>query len=299
MKVILNPVAGRGYSAKAEPEIRKHLESLKLDYDLVQTREKWHAAELAKQAKRDKFDVVVAVGGDGTTNEVINGLLAASDEKEVGTLGLIATGSGSDFMHNVGIPAHIEQACRLLAQGRTRIVDIGKLALDSGNARYFDNQLGIGFDGVVTVEAKKFKRLRGMALYLPVVLKTVFVTNKATRVTIDYDGQQLKLPTLQISIVNGSREGGGFYMSPEAKIDDGLFDICVVREVSKLAMLGLIPHFMKGTHVSQEPVQVLHAKKVTVSSEDNLIAHFDGELLCTAGHRIECEIVPQRLKVIY
>lgn len=298
IKIILNPVAGRGYSLKAEPLIRQYLHEAGLEFDLVHTTGSGHAIELAYQAKRDGFQIVVAVGGDGTTNEVINGLITAVEAGEAGTLGLIATGSGSDFIHNVGVPADLRAACQRITNGQSRIVDVGRLTLDDKKPRYFDNQLGIGFDGTVTVEATKFKRLRGMALYLPVVLKTVFLTNKATQVTIEYDNQRLELATLQITVANGNREGGGFYMAPDAKVDDGFFDLCIVKEVGKLSMLALIPHFMKGTHVEHESVIMARAKKVTITSTDNLCAHFDGELLCTGGHKIACEIIPQRLRVI-
>jgi len=107
------------------------------------------------------------------------------------------------------------------------------------------------------------------------------------------------MQTVQISIANGSREGGGFYMTPEAKIDDGYLDLCIVKDVGKMGMMKLIPHFMKGTHTAEDAVSTYRAKKVAVSSEDNLIAHFDGELLCTEGHRIECEVIPSKLRVLY
>lgn len=299
IKVILNPAAGRGYSGRAEPEIRRHLKEEGLDFDLVRTTGVGHAVELAKQAVHDGFKIIAAVGGDGTNNEVINGLLAATDGKNIDTctLGLFAAGSGNDFTFNVGGPANFREACRLIKEGRTRIIDIGKVTIPGLPPRYFDNQLGIGFDGTVTVEAKKHKRLRGMALYLPVVLKTVFLVNKAARVTIAYDDRKIELKTVQISVANGSREGGGFYMAPGAKLDDGFFNVCIVGELSKLAMLGIIPKFISGRHIEHKATKMVQAKKVLITSEDNLLAHIDGEILCTDAHRVECEIFPQRLRV--
>ena len=299
IKIILNPVAGKGYSGRAEPKIRQYLKDAGLDFDLVRTQRRGHGIELAEQAVKDGFDIVVAVGGDGTTNEVVNGLMAVRKGKVAGTLGLLPTGSASDFMGNVGIPKNLDEACHLLAKGQTRIVDLGVITIPGGKRRYFDNQLGIGFDAVVTVEAQKFRWLRGMALYFPVVLKTVFLSNKATNVTLEYDGKKIELPTLQISVANGSREGGGFYLAPDAQLDDGYFDICVVRRISKLQMLRLIPSFMNGTHVKHEATTMLRAKKVTITSEDDLIAHYDGEILCTKGHKIETEILSKKLKVLY
>jgi len=296
IKIILNPVAGRGYGAKVESELRQHLEAEGVDFDLVRTDGPWHAAELAEQAANDGFEIVVAAGGDGTTNEVVNGLMAASQNGPSGTLGVIPVGSGSDFANNVGIPAGLQDACRRLASGQTRIVDVCRVTVQDQRPRYFDNTVNVGFGGIVTVEALKVKRLRGMALYLPVVLKTVFLAQNP-RVTVEYDDQVLALPAVMICVGNGPREGGGFFCTPHAQPDDGLLDVCIVREIGRVAMLGLVPHFMKGTHVGREPVTMVRARRVTISSPDDLVAHMDGEVLCTDAHRIACEVLPQRLQV--
>ena len=296
-KIILNPVAGRGRGARVEPELRRYLETEGLDFDLVHTTGRGHAAELAQQAVRDGFEIVVAAGGDGTFHEVVNGLMTASGGGETGTLGIIPIGSGSDFAHTAGAPADLQAACHRLAHGQVRVVDVGRLTMPGLPPRYFDNTLGIGFDGVVTVEAVKVKWLRGLALYLPVVLKTIFLSLKIPQVTIEYDGEEMALPALMVCVANGPREGGGFFVAPQAQPDDGLFDLCIVNEVSRLAMLGLIPHFLQGTHVDKEPVTMTRARSVTISSPDDLVAHVDGEVLCTDGHQIRCEILPRRLRV--
>ena len=297
IKIILNPIAGRGYGAKAEPEILRLLKAQGVRFDLVHTARPGHAMELAAQAVRDGFEMVAAAGGDGTTNEVINGLMAAAGGGEACTLAVIPVGSGSDFAHAVGVPPDLPGACRRLAHGRERWVDIGRVTVEGQPPRYFDNTVGIGFDGVVTVETRKVKYLRGLVLYLPVVLKTVFLSHKAPRVTIQYDEQELTLSALMVVIANGPREGGGFFIAPQARPDDGLFDLCIARDVSRLKMLRLVPHFMQGTHIDQEPVTMARARRVSVSSPDNLVAHIDGEVLCTDGHRLELEIIPRRLRV--
>ena len=296
IKIILNPAAGRGYGAKAEFELRQHLEAEGLDFDLVRTVGPWLAADLAELAVCVGFEVVVAAGGDGTTNEVVNGLMSASENGLSGTLGIIPVGSGSDFAHTVGVPAGLQGACRRLARGQTRVVDVCRVTVQDQPPRYFDNTVNVGFGGIVTVEALKVKRLRGMALYLPVVLKTIFLAQNP-RVTIEYDDQELALSAVMICVGNGPREGGGFFCTPDAQPDDGLLDLCIVREISRTAMLGLIPHFMKGTHVGREPVTMARARRVTISSPDDLVAHMDGEVLCTDAHRIACEILPGQLQV--
>ncbi|MGD9144101.1 MAG: diacylglycerol kinase family lipid kinase [Anaerolineae bacterium] len=296
-KIILNPVAGRGRGARVEPELRHYLEAEGLDFDLVHTAGRGHAAELAEQAVRDGFEFVVAAGGDGTAHEVVNGLMTASGGLEAGTLGIIPIGSGSDFAHTVGVPSDLRAACHRLIHGQVKILDVGRITVPGRATRYFDNTLGIGFDGVVTVEAIKVKWLRGLALYLPVVLKTVFLSLKVPRVTIEYDDEVMALPAVMVCVANGPREGGGFYVAPQAQPDDGLFDLCITKEISRLAMLGLVPHFMQGTHVDKEPVTMIRARRVTISSPDDLVAHVDGEVLCTDGHQITCEILPRRLRV--
>lgn len=296
-RIILNPVAGRGRGTRVEPELRRHLADEELDFDVVRTAGPGHAVELAEQAVHDGFELIVAAGGDGTTHEVVNGLMAASGGGEAGTLGVIPIGSGSDFAHTAGAPTDLQAACHRLVTGRVRVVDVGLITMPDQPPRYFDNTLGIGFDGVVTVEAAKVKWLRGMALYLPVVLKTVFLSLKIPLVTIKYDDEEMELPVLMVCVANGPREGGGFFVAPQAQPDDGLFDLCVTREVSRLNMLSLIPHFIQGTHVDKEPVTMARAKRVSISSPDDLVAHVDGEVLCTDGHQITCEILPRRLRV--
>lgn len=296
IKIILNPIAGRGYGARVEPELRRLMEAQGIKFDLVRTSSPWHAAELAERAARDGFEIIVAAGGDGTTHEVVNGLMAASQGGVAGTLGVIPVGSGSDFANTVGIPPDLQGACRRLAHGQARIVDVCRVAVDEQPPRYFDNTVNVGFGGIVTREARKVKWLRGMALYLPIVVKTVFLS-QSPRLTIEYAGQELTLPALMVCVANGPREGGGFFCTPHAQPDDGLFDVCIVRAVGRLAMLGLIPHFMNGTHVDREPVTMARTKQVTISSPDNLIAHADGEMLCTDAHRLVFDILPQRLQV--
>ena len=328
MYVIVNPIAGKGYGAKAVAQIKECLNRQGLQFDLVTTTRAGEAIELARRATEDGYETVVAAGGDGTYQEVINGMLAGSDDEIVGNLGIIPVGSGCDFSWTVGVPPDLAGACARLAAGRTRIVDVGRVtvhAIDAGTAteaqpqpqsatRYFDNAVGIGFDGVVTAECRKFKRLHGLTMYMVAVLKTVFLSFKAPRSVIEYevDGRgsqalpnltqqpmrRLEKTVLMATICNGQREGGGFLVAPNAVNDDGLFDLCLADNIPRLQILGMIPHFMKGTHVDKPPVTMLRSRHVIISSPDPLIAHADGEMICTNAHRIECEVAARRVRVI-
>jgi diacylglycerol kinase (ATP) len=297
IKIILNPIAGRGYGARVEPQIRQLLTAEGLDFDLVRTEGFWHAAKLAEQAARDEFGLIVAAGGDGTVHEVVNGLMTASGGELTGTLGVIPVGSGSDFANNVGVPADLPGACHRLAHGQVCIVDVCQIAVDDQPPRYFDNTINVGFGGTVSYESRKIKWGRGLAVYLPAVLKTVFLAHPP-RMTIEYDDERIEMPTLMVCVGNGAREGGGFFCTPDARLDDGLFDLCIAREVSKMTMLSLIPRFMNGSHVDHKDVTMTRAQHIVISSPDDLIAHVDGEILCTEAHRLEFDILPQRLRVV-
>jgi YegS/Rv2252/BmrU family lipid kinase len=297
VRVILNPAAGRGYGARVEPKVRQYLEAEGVDFDLVRTNGPWHAAELAARAAKDGFETVVAAGGDGTANEVINGLMTTSQTGCTQRMGVIPAGSGSDFATGIGLPTDLQEACRRIASGRCLTIDVGRVTIPGQQPRYFGNVVGVGFDGAVLIETLKMKRLRGLALYLLAVLKTIFLNFEAPMTAIEYDGERMHQPAMLVSVTNGPREGGGFLIAPEAKPDDGLFDVCIADEVSQLTMLRLIPHFLKGTHVDLDPIKMVQAKHVSISSPDGLIAHVDGEVLCTDAPWIKCEILPGALKV--
>lgn len=296
-KVILNPTAGRGYGARSEAEIRRHLTGHQLDFDLVLTKERGHAVELAAAAVNDGYDQVVAAGGDGTFNEVVNGLMSAANGDHSCAMGVIPVGSGSDFAFSVNVSPDLEQACGQVAKGTSRLVDIGRVTGPGLTPRYFDNTVGVGFDAIVTYEALKWKWVRGMALYLPVVLKSVFLYGDSPELTINYDGQEVTLAAKMVTVANGPREGGGFLIAPDAKPDDAMLDLCIVGDMSKMAMLGVIPHFMKGTHVGRDRITVTQARQISISAAQPFMAHMDGEMLGTQLTRLDFELLPQKLQV--
>jgi diacylglycerol kinase (ATP) len=300
-KIIVNPVAGRGDGERAIPQIEPVLSGYGLDFDLVRTERPWHAADLAQEAVAAGYDHVAAVGGDGTANEVLNGLMRAK-QAGVGTcaMGVLCVGRGNDFAFGVGIPTDLEAGCQALAQGYRRTVDVGRVA--GGlypEGRYFGNGVGIGFDAVVGFEAVKLTWLHGFPSYIVAVLKTVFLYYKAPLTTIEYEGQTITQPSLMISIMNGQRMGGGFMMAPEGEPDDGLFDLCIARQVSRARIFGLIPHFLRGTQATQEPIRTGRARRVVVNAVEGVLpAHADGETLCTDGRRLELELLPRQIEVI-
>ncbi|MEJ2735790.1 MAG: diacylglycerol kinase family lipid kinase [Anaerolineae bacterium] len=300
-KIIVNPIANRGGGERAIPELESLLRGHDLEYDLVRTERPWQAADLAQEAVRAGYETVVAAGGDGTANEVLNGLMRA---KRAGlgscTMGVLCVGRGNDFAYGMGIPVDLEGGCQALALGHRRTIDVGRVA--GGlypEGRFFGNGVGIGFDAVVGFEALKLTWLHGFPSYLVAVLKTVFLYYKAPRTTIEYNGQTITQPSLMISVMNGQRMGGGFMMAPEGQPDDGLFDLCIAREVSRAGIFGLIPHFMRGTQATQEAIRTGRAQRIAVTAVEGVLpAHADGETLCTDGQRLELELLPRQLAVI-
>ena len=300
-RIIVNPISGRGAGERSIPAIRQYLESLGQEYELLQTERPGHAITLAQQAAESGFAAVIGVGGDGTANEIINGLMQARQNGADSTaMGMLAVGRGNDFAFGMGIPAGLEAGFPALTRDYRRKIDIGRaVGGDYPQGRYFGNGVGIGFDAVVGFEALKMTRLTGFLSYIVAALKTIFLYFKAPTVRIEYDGQALELPALMVSIMNGRRMGGGFMMAPQGNPTDGLLDLCIARQVSRGRIFALIPHFLKGDQATQEPISTARARRVTVTAVAGALpAHADGETLCMAGERLEIELLAQQLDLI-
>jgi len=309
-KVIVNPISGRGMGERSVPLIEATLRNYGLDFDLVRTERVWHAAELAQQAARDGYDVVVAAGGDGTANEVLNGLMLAKEEGKDGVaMNVISVGRGNDLAFGMVMPKGVEAGCKVLAEGYRRPVDVGKLTAPSYGpplypglrpyGRYFGNGVGIGFDAVVGFEAVKLKWLTGFPSYIVAVLETVFLYYHAPLLRIEHDGETTTQPCLMVATMNGRRFGGGFMMAPHGEPNDGWFDCCIVRQVSRPRVFGIIPHFMKGTQETQPEVKTVQARRIVITAEQGVIpAHIDGETVCTEGKQLTLELLPLQVEVI-
>ena len=300
-RVIVNPTAGRGAGLAAVPQVEDRLHTYGLDADLVHTERPWHAAELAHEAVREGYDVLVAMGGDGTANEVLNGLVSAKQEGlGSAALGVLPVGRGNDFSFGAGGPKGLVDGCRALALDQRRAIDVGRVA--GGlypQGRYFGNGVGIGFDAVVGFEALKMKRLHGFVSYIVAALKTVFLYYRAPLVEIEYNAEVITQPSLMISIMNGRRMGGGFVMAPHAIIDDGLFDLCIARQVSRARILALIPRFMRGTQASQPSISTGRTDRMRVRAVEGVLpAHADGETLCVDGRELRLEILPRQVDFV-
>jgi len=300
-KIIVNPISGRGSGESAFPRIDQRLKKLNLDFEMCRTGYPGHGIQLAEEASRAGSDVVVAVGGDGTANEALNGLVhARQNGSDTAALGLIPVGRGNDFGFGIGVPQDLDLACQTLAHGRRKWIDVGFVqGGDYPAGRYFGNGVGIGFDAMVGFEALKLKRLHGFPSYIVAALKTIFLYYQAPTLRIEFADQTLTHPALMVSIMNGRRMGGGFMMAPEGLTDDALFDVCIAGQVSKAAIFGLIPRFMKGDQAGHPAIRTLRTAQINVTAEQgSLPAHADGETLCVAGKQLEMKIFPRMLEVL-
>jgi diacylglycerol kinase (ATP) len=300
-KIIVNPISGRGYAEKMIPLIEEKCREFGMTFELVSTEKPWQAADLAEKAALDGFDVVVSASGDGTANEVLNGLMRARTKGAKSTaMGIISVGTGNDFAYGMNIPGNINDCMTVLKNDVRKTMDVGLVkGGDYPEGRYFGNGVGIGFDAAVGFEAVKIRWTRGLLAYLIAALKTIFLYFKAPLVEITYDGNQIQQHSLMTSIMNGQRMGGGFYMAPDGDPTDQMFDLCIAASASKMRIFQLITYFMKGTQATQPEVKAVKAKNVVIKAlEGKLPAHCDGETLCFEGTELNVEILPGQLDFV-
>jgi len=301
--IIVNPIAGRGAAGKAVPEIEEKLKSLGIDYDLILTEYPGHAIQLAADARQIGYSTVVAVGGDGTSNEVINGLMQAGGKGQLQTkLAVLPVGRGNDFSYGMGVSQDLESACQNLVNGCTRRIDIGFVkGGDYPEGRYFGNGIGIGFDTVVGFESVKLPPyIHGTPAYLIAAIKTIFLYFNAPLLRVEIDGEVFEQPCLLVSVMNGKRMGGSFQFAPDSESDDGLLNLCIVRQVTRLQVLGLMPKVMSGTQAEHEAVRMLTGQNINIEAlNGSLPVHADGETICEAGKTLEVSILKQQIELVY
>ena len=298
--VILNPAAGKGKAEKQAPKIKRILDKSARDYELLMTTGPGDALAMAHDLSIGVNDITVAAGGDGTCNEVINGLLTRPKGKEPPLFGILPIGRGNDFSSTPGIPENLEKALGILIEGRLSSLDAG--FVKGGffpNGRYFVNGVGIGFDTKVGFDAAKMKIKSGFAYMLGAIINLIRF-EPAPVIQIRYDDNETTLPAVIVSIVNGRRMGGSFYMGPNAILDDGKLDICYVRQRStRLKLIDVFFHYPKGTQGECEEVYMSRAVKFHLTAiEGSMAAHCDGETICYEGKELEISCIPAALRLI-
>jgi len=290
---VVNPAAGHGRAKKNWERVRPLTEALG-DCAVRFTEGPLHGQEVGREAARQGFDRVCVFGGDGTINEVANGLVGSPT-----ALAIIPTGSANDLVRTFPIPWDIEEAVRVAHSGVRRRIDVG-LAESSAGRRYFLNMVGAGFDAEI---AGRVNELGPVLKVVPGTLPTVIclvltlLTYDYPTVTLRIDGTEAVVPNLILSGVGICRYlGGGMKLLPEADPGDGLFDLMWAHDIPRLGILGLVAKTYKGAHVGHPKIHFARGKRVEVSSSTALRWHMDGEI---GGYLpVSFEIVPGGLDII-
>jgi YegS/Rv2252/BmrU family lipid kinase len=306
--VILNPYAGRGKGARQRVAVQTALQHAGVAYELWETDYRGHAIELAQKAAATGVEIVVAAGGDGVVNEVVNGLLRARlDYGKTAKLAVIPIGTGNDFVQEVGASMQLDQIAQAIARAKTRRIDIGWANLwEEGEAspthRYFDNSMGAGLDAWVTLESYKIQHFEGLLLYLIAavrgILSFVPAPLEITWHMADAAPQKRSGTIPMVSIGNGPRSGGGFYLTPDAKMDDGLFDIATVQDIGKLELLWLLPKALRGAHTKHRAVTMGRCQQLEIVAQRPVAVQLDGEVIAQRARRIEVGLLPAALEVV-
>jgi YegS/Rv2252/BmrU family lipid kinase len=289
MKVlfIVNPTAGKGRAAREVTKIKTVMEEMEgVGYDIVYTEKPGHATELARQGGQSGYDIIFAVGGDGTVNEVMNGIAGTQS-----ALAVVPGGSGNDFIRSLSLKGSTDDIIKRTVSGVRKKIDLGVI-----NGRYFANISSVGFDAEVVLATQKAKKffLSGSAAYLAGLIVTI-LRRSPYKVRMVIDEGEVEDVILLAAVANGKYYGGGMMAAPEAIINDGLFDICCISRMSRLKMLILFPQFMKGKHKKFKEVRFFRSRKVYIESENPIPINVDGEVF--RDNKACFELLPGELLV--
>ncbi len=290
---ILNPVAGKNKAEKLLPLISKEMTDRRLSFDIKLTKGKGDGRALAVKAIEEGYQVIVAVGGDGTINEVISG--AYSKE---GVIGIIPAGTGNDFARSLNISTDFYRAIDDIIEGTVGEVDVGLI-----NNKFFINVASIGLDAHIAAEANRIKRyFNGTNAYIMALLKGI-ITYKSMKVRLVIEDVVVEKHIMLAAFCNGGFYGGGMNIAPTADPADSLLDICIVEKMSKLKLLKLFPTIFKGRHIEFEEVMLYKAKSLEIFVEGDLFINTDGEIIhySTEGNQrsgISTTIASKGLKII-
>ena len=291
---LVNPASGNGSTGKRWPELARRASALGLEGETFFSERPGHLIELARDAVAGGATLVIAVGGDGTLNEVVNGV--AGRDVDLATIPL---GTGMDFGRTYEIPTKFDDAVRVALAGDVRTIDAGRVTYRTWAGetaeRYFANVSSVGMSGAVAQRANGMSKMLGGRVTFFYALTRVFLEWQNTEVTVQLDDAERRGRMHDVIVANGVWHGGGMKLAPDAVPDDGQFDVVLIGDVSKADFLTTAPKIYKGRHVHHPKVEVLRSKRVEVDAPVQLPIELEGEQVGTTPATFE--IAPGALRV--
>ncbi len=291
VKIILNPYANRWGAKEQLAPLREQLIDSQLSFDLSLTQEAEEGIEIAEVTVHEGYDAVIAAGGDGTINEVINGILRATPVGPTLPFGIIPLGSANDFNLMAGLPPTVPEAIDVIKKGHTRLIDVGRV-----NDRYFINNSAIAMEPTVTLESRKIERISGETRYL-VALVRALVRLKAWHMNVQWDDDHYEGPVYLLSVCNSPRTGG-FTMAPGAELDDGLLDLVFLPEVPKWTLVQLLLLLLQGKHTERDEVLFTRVTEISITSLPGTPVHADGEVFSTSETNLVYSLSPGKVTLL-
>jgi diacylglycerol kinase (ATP) len=294
--VVVNPASAGGRTARDWPRVQRCLVDAGVDFEPRMTSAGGDATRLAREALREGYTRVVAVGGDGTLNEVLNGFFDPQSQQPINpqaVLGMLPSGTGGDFRKTAGIPLHHAPACALLARGDVRVVDVGRIDYHGGGApgpRWFINIADCGIGGDVVRRVNASRKARGGTVTFLYHSLAALATFGSRMVRVDVDGECIEGPLQNVVVANGSFFGGGMRVAPDARLDDGQFEVVLVADLGLRRCAASLPALYKGRHVGRPGITVRRGRVVTVTPLEQRPILFDveGEQVGRAPATLTC-----------
>jgi len=281
--LVVNPVSANGTTAKRWNEVEAAFQEADVEFSYSFTESPEHATDITRTYLQQGYDLIISVGGDGTANEVVNGFFSEGQMiNPQAAVAFMSTGTGRDLGRTIGTPPSINEAVKHILQSSVQPVDLGRVTFTNNqgtkDVRYFINVAGLGLDGDTVARVNRAsKALGGFVSFLWGTLVSLMLY-KNKQMTITVDGAEIcSEPVTVVVIGNGRYFGGGMCIAPQAVVDDGLFDIVILRGLSKPALLVNLPKVYCGKHLSHPRITSLRGQNIIVSSPEDALLDLDGE----------------------
>ena len=299
--LIINPNSRKGKGRERAREIQEVFKKNSVEIDVAFTEYRGHAEKLALDGVQKGYRTIISAGGDGSVNEVVNGIMKAEGHEKV-RLGIIPLGRGNDYAFSLNLPTDARKAAEIIINGLTRKVDVGETTdRIEHKTYYYLNGNGFGFEPMVNHRAMQYKHLNGMPSYVVAFMGIMLHPPKPYDVTITTEKETVKVQSQQISVCLGRRMGSAFMLAPTAVIDDGLFDLMYTKHpLTRVSLLKVVLQFLRGVHVNNR--KTFHCDKVRhveiLSERAEMTSHIDGEMIAVDnGMSYSIEMLEKALEV--